>query len=388
MTRVTDMPCEVITAVFKQLDRIQFLLPCLLTCRHFYYSYKADPSSAIEILEQQVGPALLSYSIAVQEASSSPSPHVRLSTTELLETLRIKPSILINRLRDYPLIALVQLGHTHDLVEKYANGLARFAWGQAQYYRGRSRPDRFSLSPTEEFRFYRAFYRVQLYIRLFRDDNTQIDQQVDMFFSGHSPWENVQLACVYQYLDYRVSQVLYKACVTEEAWGVNDPNDPIPGSYDSATQCLISQGFELIEKLEDAKSPEEKQSVFKSTLTASRPRLQDFQDESCDRFLGSTYALHHNNRDTALDKDKEDRDKGPFTAWEAAITPLFPGHKNILNRRCAYVLWDLARIQKHDMLRVCPLMPWAPRWRLFDHEDWFFHDIDRGIEYDRGVIEL
>ncbi|KAI0188515.1 hypothetical protein EV127DRAFT_512996 [Xylaria flabelliformis] len=380
MTRVTDMPCEVITAVFKQLDHIQFLLPCLLTCRYFYYSYKANPRSAIEILKQQVGPALLSYSIAVQEASLSPSSHVRLSTTELLKTLCNKPSILINRLRDYPLVALVQLGHTHDLVEKFANGLARFAWGQTNTRslpRGRfPHPDRFSLSPTEEFRFYRAFYRVQLYMRLFRTDNTQIDQQVDMFFSGHSPWENEQLACVYQYLDYRISQSLYKACVTEE---VIDVGDPIPGRYDSATQCLISQGLELIEKLEDAKSPEEKQSVFKSTLTASRLHVQGFQDELCDRFSGSKYGLHQNSRDPALDKDKEDRDKGPFTAWEAAITPLFEGDQNILNRRCAYVLWDLARIQKHDML---PL-PHHPRWRLFEHEYWFYADLDFDIEYDR-----
>ncbi|KAI0531910.1 hypothetical protein GGR58DRAFT_208264 [Xylaria digitata] len=208
MTRVTDMPCEVIVSVFKQLDNIKFLPPCLLTCRHFYYSYTEIPRSGIEILGRQVGPALLPYSIATEEASQSLP--ACLSTTELIVALQNKSDTLIDRLRDYPLIALVRLGHMHDLVEKYAKLYASEASGyinkpSLQPHGRIPSDDAPPLSSTEQLRFYRAFYRFELYTRLLRGNNAQLGQEIDMFFSGHCPYENEQLACVYDFLGRNMS---------------------------------------------------------------------------------------------------------------------------------------------------------------------------------------
>ncbi|KAI0970396.1 hypothetical protein F4678DRAFT_138360 [Xylaria arbuscula] len=201
---ITDLPCEIIATVFTRLDHIKSLLPCLLTCRRFYHAYKEYPRSGIKILGQQISPALLPYSAAVQEASRSPSLHPRLSTLELLESLHNNPGSLTNRLRDYPPMAMVRLTETHKLVEKYADSCASAAWNypsEDAYYKPRQRficdDDVLSLSSTERFRFCRAFYRFELYVRLFCGDDAQ---HIDLFFSGRSPWENEQLTCTYDYL--------------------------------------------------------------------------------------------------------------------------------------------------------------------------------------------
>ncbi|KAI0544287.1 hypothetical protein F4679DRAFT_589652 [Xylaria curta] len=355
MARVTDLPCEVIIAVFKQLNRIRFLLSCLLTCRHFYYSYKANPRLAIEIIKQQVGPALLTYSIAAQEASRSPSPHVRLSATKLLETLRNKPDILIDRLRDYPLVALVQLGHMHDLVEKYANEFAAEAW------RYTNEPllqpsdrfpfsDRLSLSPTEQFRFYRAFYRVELYFRLFRDDNTRT--LIDQFFSGHSPWENEQLACINKYL----CQKYYPELISWKTWSESiglTHSAPHGTWYSLRTDYWVSKGLDLINQLENTTSRKEQQSLLTAGYRySSYFRHPDIRYYSAMQSATAADYYERGGSLTALYKDKEDSDIGPLTAWKETIT--WAGEtwiaENKANRLYAYVLWDLTRIQKYDML--------------------------------------
>ncbi|KAI1742042.1 hypothetical protein F4680DRAFT_464300 [Xylaria scruposa] len=334
--RVTDLPCEVIIAVFKQLGHIQFLLPCLLTCRHFYHSYKANPRLAIGIIKRQVGPALLAYSIAVQEAG----PHAQLSATELLEILRNKPDILIDRLRDYPLTSLVQLGHTHDLVEKYANEFAEEAWGSTD--KPVLQPiDRFPfgdllyLSPAEEFRFYRAFYRHELYVRFFLEDNPQVMQLIKRFFRGHSPWENEQLICVYDYLHSRqgISSIINNAGLTRH-WRYGEK------------QFWISRGLSLFNQLENVTSYKELQLILESNAPdLGQIRYPSIHGHSSDEAAESRHYYKSRGSLTALDKDKEDRDEGPVTIWKE-----LPSYGNKANRLCAYVLWDLTRIQKYDML--------------------------------------
>ncbi|KAI1311459.1 hypothetical protein F5Y03DRAFT_391542 [Xylaria venustula] len=344
---ITSLPCEIIAAVFTKLDHIKFLLPCLLTCRHFYHAYKEYPRSGIEILEQQIGRALLPYAVAVQEASGSPGPHPRLSTTELLETLHNDAGSLTNRLRDYPLMAMVRLEDTHSRVKKHAKSCASKAWRgiwaeECQNFRRRIpiEPE-LPFSSTERFRFRRTFYRFELYVRIFREDN---DQHMDLFLSSSSPWENEQLACASDYLRE----------ILNEIFGPFRGRDPADGLILSRP-FWVAQGLEFIGRLENATSDEDRSAVGRSAPAVRQLRLPTFASPTSNGYLESRYVLQYQGGDPgmAMEKDKEDSNLGPYIAWHQNIdkdpTPRWID-KNWCNRRFAYVFWDSSRIETYDLL--------------------------------------
>ncbi|KAF2972680.1 hypothetical protein GQX73_g853 [Xylaria multiplex] len=313
MTRVTDLPCEVIVAVFKQLDHIQSLPPCLLACRHFYYSYKENPRSGIEILRRQVCPTFLPYAIATEEASRSPRLSACLSTTELLDTLQNNPDILIDRLRDYPLMALARLGYTHDLVEKHAKSYSSGGWtGINQPYlqliQQTPAADVLCLSSTEQLRVCRAFYRFELYTSLLRSNNIQLDQEISLTFPGLRPWENEQLACAYNYVEEKIIQVRSKAAAKVSKGTIMDMNciDPILTSWIYTPR--------------------------KRWVNANNIKKYDLRHESGRSSIGYAFGFVTGDLLTAL--DREDDDKGPFIAWNQNITGQPPGpwmYKNKFN---------------------------------------------------------
>ncbi|KAI1423574.1 hypothetical protein F5Y12DRAFT_798269 [Xylaria sp. FL1777] len=207
MPTITRLPCEVVACIFQKFDHIHCLLPSILTCRHFYSSYKESPSLALDILHCQIGQALLPYSIALFEASRM--TRTRSSIQKLLDTLYNEPAVLPQRLLDIPLSGLIEMGDTHDLVKNFVDAFASDAWSLVLSHipdHGHGQADSLVLSPTGRFRFYLAFYRVELFMRLFRDDSTQVlgtfeDEQVDMFLSRPPPWVNEQLGCVHDYIE-------------------------------------------------------------------------------------------------------------------------------------------------------------------------------------------
>jgi hypothetical protein len=210
MPLITSLPCEVIAGVLRNLDNVSYLLPSILTCRHFYSSFKENPGLELDILRRQVTPALLPYSIAVMEASQLPRPRTAASIQSLLDTLYNEPALLVSRARKMPLDTVLKMGRTHDIIESLAVGFASDAWtllGQKEPGLSGS----LVLSSTEFFRFCRAFYRVELYFSLFRGDQDQMngdfeDGQTQWFFSKHPPWVNEQLACVHDFLEKKVSE--------------------------------------------------------------------------------------------------------------------------------------------------------------------------------------
>lgn len=61
------------------------------------------------------------------------------------------------------------------------------------------------LSSLEYYRFCRAFYRVELFYKLFRDSE---DNPREYFpsFARLPPWENEQICCVHDYLERRFAE--------------------------------------------------------------------------------------------------------------------------------------------------------------------------------------
>ncbi|KAI0967016.1 hypothetical protein F4678DRAFT_447161 [Xylaria arbuscula] len=367
MATITRLPCEIIAGIFRKLDNIQSLLPSILTCRHFYLSYKESPSLALDILHHQIGPALLPYSIAVLEASCM--ARTRSSIQQLLDTLHNEPAVLTRRLHDIHLSGLIEMGGTHDLVKNFADAFASDAWSLVLSHslvQGQGQSDGLVLSPTEEFRFYRAFYRVELFLRLFRDDSIQVssifeDEQVDMFLSRHPPWVNEQLGCVHDYIEKRFSQASRDVLAHDIEFGELSIDYITNGPENPWKQRWISQGFGFIHKLEQATSYDEQQILLSSTSVSGQVELHEALTKSCESDDGNYEILENYSQEEikALEprQDNEDEDDGPFIAWK-------PNHDhlpreawvlmtdNAVLRRCAYVLWDAARIRRYNMLQI------------------------------------
>ncbi|KAI1149476.1 hypothetical protein F4825DRAFT_464112 [Nemania diffusa] len=370
MTPITSLPCEVIAGVLRKLDHVQSLLPSVLTCQHFYSSYKESPSLALDILQRQVGPALLPYSIALSEASRMPKPRSKSSISQLLDTLYNDPHALTRRARDIPFPALMQMGRTHDLVKKFANEFASDAWlllGQSE---------NLSLSSAEQFRLCRAFYRTELFLTLFWGDKTEfsgvfVDERVDMFFSRHPPWVNEQLGCVHDYLEQRFSKATLDTISHDIELGELSIDYITNGPLNASKQIWISLGIDFINQLENTPSHEAQQALLISTTTAGRLELHDSLSRSCE-----TNTENENNLEDFSDEelkalvpkpDEEDTDEGPFIAWHEAH--LDTPHDcwvllqdNASARRCAYVFWDAARVAQYNLLQTLDKLPSIPQY--------------------------
>lgn len=211
MAALTELPCEIIACILEHLGNLSSLLPPLLTCRYIYASYKEHPSLVADTLQRQIGPDLLPYAVAALEASRL-DPRTEPAVHNLLETLYTRPSELTTQLRTAPLPTLVEMGRLHDIIHSLVVEFAGNAWTLLVDDEELSVSGDLSLSPTEYFRFGRAFYRAELYFRLFRQDTSiSVDFSItekdkEWFFRRHPPWENEQLGCAHDFLELKLAR--------------------------------------------------------------------------------------------------------------------------------------------------------------------------------------
>jgi hypothetical protein len=205
-TTVADLPCEVVASILKNLDNIRSILPCLLVCRKFYLSYQQYPSVKKDIVANHITKSLLPYAVAVRVASQLPKPLSAASIDEVLDNI-YGPQAQLNTLSCLNQMAVDDLRHLvrmHDIIHELAMEFAGQAWSTLC-------PDDVNLSSMEYFRFYRAFYRFELLCSLFLTFAPSYEDLANsraraQFLSKHPPWENEQIACVHDFLAWKMSK--------------------------------------------------------------------------------------------------------------------------------------------------------------------------------------
>lgn len=99
MPSVTDLPCELVGKILSNLDHLRHLPAALLTCRHFYASFKETHGVEASILRHQVTPSLLPIAVALLEAPRLPRPLDASSIISLLDEPHSQPTRLAARVR-------------------------------------------------------------------------------------------------------------------------------------------------------------------------------------------------------------------------------------------------------------------------------------------------
>ncbi|KAF2489262.1 hypothetical protein BU16DRAFT_598145 [Lophium mytilinum] len=381
MSPITDLPCELVASILRNLDNFSSLLPSLLACRHFYSSFTENPRIQSEVLQRQVTPALLPYSIALMEASRLPRPRTAASIHTLLDTLYKDPAQLIARLQTMPLPMVLRMGCTHNVIHDLAAEFATDAWGLLLQGDSRVSGD-LSLSSKEEFRFHRAFYRVELFFQLFRDyqggeAGLLEAREFQQFLSRHPPWENEQLGCVHDFLEKRLSEASLDVVAHDIEFGEYEIDYLEFGGENYWKQLWMSQGVHFIYQLLNEDSYEAKKALLKSAFSSKPIYLHDALsspagDTDYDHVILEDYD-HVQIEALAPRRDDQDTDKGPFSAWFSDYRSLprdawvmFSDKAGLRER--AYVLWDSDRIKRFNLMNVFSSVPEDPSYLCTDED--------------------
>ena len=200
MSGITRLPCEIIASIFREFNNIRFLLPSLLTCRHFYTAYLENPSLQQDILQRQIGDALLPTAIAVHSLKSLEVGKASAAIHQILETLYSHPARLREEMKSMSLPEMTRIGHRHEVVRDLASTFGKTAWSLMF-----SEPLLFS--DLEHLRFCRALYRFEILCTLihkFGDERNSMDvpqgPRIELL-ARHTPWENEQIACAHDFAE-------------------------------------------------------------------------------------------------------------------------------------------------------------------------------------------
>lgn len=211
MPLITEIPCELVASILRSLDDLRSLTSALMSCRHIYTSFKQSHGIKSSVILRQITLELLPYSVSVIEAARLSHPRDPDSVRELLDALYSEPREFTARLSSLPISLLHQMSHTQEVIQSLATGFASEAWTRLYQNDSNSASTAVTLSPEENVRFCRAFYRVELFYSLFRgnaDDVTSPFEETmnDWFFSQHPPWENEQLGCAHDFLEAKLAE--------------------------------------------------------------------------------------------------------------------------------------------------------------------------------------
>lgn len=205
MAVVSDLPCEIIAQILENLGHVRALAPARLVCRHFDVSFCENRTRVLRgLLQTQIHEDLLPYAIALEIEK----PAIGSSAlTSLIQTIYERPQEIRNRLGQLSVKKLYSISRTHEAIKPLATEFSQLAWLFALATPSRpgySLPEA-SISATENVRIFRAFYRVELFLRLYgqilpQSEVPRSDGPI-WFYGQHNPWECHQILAVYEFLD-------------------------------------------------------------------------------------------------------------------------------------------------------------------------------------------
>lgn len=201
------LPVELKQLILGALPNIDSLLSLIATCTSFRNAF-LDAQGLIlpHIIANQIDRHVLAEAIVILRGRSKPTPWSAEDITAALDTL-FAAQTTVEQVWTLPDAIAVSALHRH--VQHFASQFARVAIAQIPPCAGVEACA--PLSVTERRRIERAFYRFELYRLFFRQPDGSramtlpLMRQWKLFFSRFSPWENLQLLCVHDYLFRRIS---------------------------------------------------------------------------------------------------------------------------------------------------------------------------------------
>ena len=204
------LPTEITSLILETLDSPQDLFSLISASARCFRVYNGSPQRALAaVLRNAILPNALPHAVAAVRAMAAVAPGLR--QNESLEAFL--DEYFETESFGFPadkesLIALCRLySQTIYLIDGYSTRAMR-TLGLERYVEP-------SLSPTERARFQRAFFRHELYSRVFSVDHARTshsrvpaDEQFYLFLGRVDPWEVEEMSCVHHYFASLVGECI------------------------------------------------------------------------------------------------------------------------------------------------------------------------------------
>ncbi|KAG7407391.1 hypothetical protein Forpe1208_v013156 [Fusarium oxysporum f. sp. rapae] len=308
MASILSLPLHLIADILRLLDNIQELPPILLSHPIFYSALLDTPSLPVEIIRNQIPDNLLPLAFTAFKSQQSVRETSGISVEEFLT------HCYNNSMRNVDGSQLhLTVGEALEIVRvnDALSGLRdEFALCSLRKLHGVNQDEPIAsdhgLSPGEYYRISRAFYRFQIYRNLFLDKEQEVDlfpshdddededlssdnELKKLFFDWHSPWVNEQLACVYDFLETRLTGVMltilsitpaYRQVVVNGfQWGDNLTEWLAEKTQSFEEQKCLSLGLPRLSQLLMASTYEEWQTSLGEATNPCQSRLEEDLEE-------------------------------------------------------------------------------------------------------------
>ncbi|KAH7171438.1 hypothetical protein EDB81DRAFT_635969 [Dactylonectria macrodidyma] len=290
MAPITSLPLHLLADILRMVGNVQHLPAILRSHRIFYTAFLDTPCLPADLLRLQLPDHLLPLALAAYASQKSIRDKHGIDPNLFLTECYGAP---FNALGGGHYITLDQALHISRLDDALTTVRSEFCEATLQKLYGLDRDDpvsaaRQGLSDGELYRISRALYRFQIYGNLFFDqeDADKTDEaQKALFFGRHSPWVNEQLACIYDYLETRLTGVMLMilsatpACrevvVNGFQWGGNLTEWLTERSELFEEQRCLSLGLPRLQRLLQATTCEEWQSSLEEASNLCKSCLED-----------------------------------------------------------------------------------------------------------------
>ncbi|KAL9114051.1 MAG: hypothetical protein Q9227_001823 [Pyrenula ochraceoflavens] len=217
-----QMPPELIAWIMRSVSLPEDLFAFILTCRRMNQIFNNQKSSMLSsVVQNAIHPYALADAINAVRCSkisklvdsSTDTESTKLTITHFCQTYAKKENCIVHqgRIDEPTATALCRLysGVHFFLSDFTASALESLrASTSAQIETAHNFGSKSVLSSTERGRLQRAFFRFEIFRRLFRqplhrDDSTPFPdgkEQAELFLSHFPAWEIEELACIHQYL--------------------------------------------------------------------------------------------------------------------------------------------------------------------------------------------
>ena len=229
---IEKVPTELVLMVFSNVDSPTDLRSLILASKHCYQVFSASPKRILKkTVEKIILPEALPHAVA---AVQFPESEIIKGTQRKSATVEeFSKTYFESKTLPFPTDNIFDLSRLCAQVEYFVNDYSKRASRELVAFNplcrdfavpGFSARSRASskgtlsvkpLSYDEKVRFQRAFFRYELYCRLFPVSKKEIEKkdgprfspdfQFRQFLDHLRPWEAEELSCVFQYLIYTIS---------------------------------------------------------------------------------------------------------------------------------------------------------------------------------------
>ncbi|EFX01728.1 major facilitator superfamily transporter multidrug resistance [Grosmannia clavigera kw1407] len=280
-TSITRLPVETIGDVLRRLDSFSTLAVCIRSSPVFWRAFQENSQVCRDILKFRIGLTLLPYAIAIYEARHRRNLNVYTEdeTHSLLDALYTDPASISRRLARIDTDGLKEIDRLHNVVQRSAHELAERALSVIESGSEGIEVGRIA-STSELHRLCQALYRVELYMQLFGANGKpecqlSFELQKSWFFDRHPPWMNEQLACVHDFLEWKLSHSLHHLTFDGKDFDDSFLDRRPRGVENHWMQCYMSRGLLFIDDLEHADAYRTKIQLLLNAIGSGTARFAE-----------------------------------------------------------------------------------------------------------------